>query len=210
MTITITAGEGRNKLVSFEQQHVILVEGSDDQAIIVALLRHESLDEFHIHNMIGKDSWTGKLRAICRVRGFGRVMALGLVRDADSNGQAAWDSCRSTLTAARLPVPRAPGLIQSGKPSVAVAIVPNPSLTGAIEDVCLPSFEQTNMACVENYFNCLDHSADRTGKAAVQAYLAGLQPSYKDLTAAARDGALNLAHHAFDDLRMFLHELDSA
>jgi hypothetical protein len=210
MTITITAGEGRNSLVSFEQPRVVLVEGSDDQAIILGLLRHESLDDFHIHNMIGKDSWTGKLKAICRVRGFGRVAALGLVRDADSNGQAAWDSCRSTLNAAHLPIPGTPGLLQPGRPSVAVAIVPEVDDTGAIEKLCLPSFASTNMACLASYFNCLGYSSDPPHKAIVQAYLAGLTPSCKDLSVAVRGGALDFAHQTFDHLRTFLRELHSA
>jgi len=210
MTITITAEEGRNNLARFELTRVILVEGSDDQAVIAGLIRSESLDEFHIHNMIGKDKWTGKLKAICRVPGFGKVTAVGLVRDADKDGGATWQSCMGSLSAARLPTPGTPDLLEPGRPSIAVSIVPSRSDMGAIEEVCIPAFDQRQMACVNGYFSCVDPSAIPSSKAAVQAYLAGLQPVCKDLSVAIRNGLLDFSHQSFDGLRTFLHELDSA
>jgi hypothetical protein len=210
MKVVITAEEGRNSLTSFEQPRVVLVEGSDDQAIIAALIEHESMQDFHIHNMIGKSKWAGKLRAICRVRGFGKVVGLGLVRDADTNGQAEWDSCRSALTAARLPLPSTPVQLQPGRPSVAVVIVPALERIGAIEELCLPSFEPARLTCVDNYFRCLPTSPSTSSKAIVQTYLAGLQPARTNLADAARHGALDLAHPTFDSLREFLHEINSA
>lgn len=210
MTVVITAEEGRNALTSFEQPRVVLVEGSDDQAIIAALIEHESMQGFHVHNMIGKSRWTGKLRAICRVRGFGKVVGLGLVRDADTNGQAEWDSCRSALTAARLPLPSAPGQLQPGRPSVAVAIVPALASTGAIEELCLSSFELDRLTCVDSYFRCLPTSPNPSSKAIVQTYLAGLQPARTNLADAARHGALDLSHPTFDSLKELLQEINSA
>jgi hypothetical protein len=210
MTVAVTAEEGSNTLRSHERSHLVLVEGSEDQALVVALIRHESLQDFHVHNMIGKDGWNGKLKAICRVRGFGKVASLGLVRDADSNGRAAWDSCRSTLSAAGLPLPTAPGQLQSGRPSVAIAIIPGIEATGAVEELCLPSFEQGHLACVDSYFRCLTVAPGASSKAIVQTYLAGLQPPCRDLTVAARNQALDLAHPAFDSLKEFLYEMSNA
>lgn len=210
MTVVITAEEGRNSLTSFDQPHVVLVEGSEDQALTGALIEHESLQGFHVHNMIGKDSWNGKLRAIVRVRGFGKVVSLGLVRDADANGQSAWTSCRSALTAARLQLPSVPGQLQSGRPSIAVAIIPSLDSVGAIEELCMPSFRPERMVCVDNYFRCLAGSPSPSSKAVVQTYLAGLQPSRRDLTVASRHGALDLAHPTFNPLREFLYELSNA
>jgi len=210
MTVAITAEEGNNTLASHEKSRLVLVEGSEDQALIVALIRHESLQDFHVHNMIGKDGWNGKLRAICRVRGFGKVVSLGLVRDADSNGRAAWDSCRSALVAARLPLPSAPGQLQPGRPSVAIAIIPGIDSVGAIEELCLPSFQQDRLACVDSYFRCLTDASGVSSKAIVQTYLAGLRPACRDLTIAARHHAIDLAHPAFDPLKTFLYEMSNA
>lgn len=210
MTVVLTAGEGQNVLDRLEQPRLVLVEGSDDQAVLAALIKHESLEGFHIHNMIGKDKWSGKIRAICRTIGFGKVVGLGLVRDADDNGQRAFDSCREALRAAGLAVPTDPESLAPGRPAVAIAIVPDMNTQGAIEDVCLPSFDPMNMSCVDSYFDCLSVGADRAAKATVQAYLAGLQPRCKDLNVAAREGSLNLDHSAFDSLREFLMELNSA
>jgi uncharacterized protein DUF3226 len=209
MTVIITAREGSNYLYSFEEPHVVLVEGKEDQALVAALIDHEGLQGFHVHDMIGKDGWTGKLRAICRVRGFGKVVSLGLVRDADTNGQTAWTSCRTSIAAARLPLPSLPGQLQPGRPSVAVAIIPGVDSTGALEELCLPSFQPERMTCVDGYFQCLA-SPSASSKAIVQTYLAGLQPSRRDLAVAARHRALDLTHPTFNSLRQLLQEMNSA
>jgi hypothetical protein len=206
----LTAAEGRNVLDRIDSPRLVLVEGSDDQAIIAALIRQESLDGFHVHNMVGKDKWSGRLLAICRVAGFGKVLGLGLVRDADDDAQGTLASCKTTLARARLPVPDMAGQLAEGRPSVAVAIVPTSDGIGAIEEVCLPSFDEGRMACVDNYFACLATTGQIRTKARVQVYLAGESPQCRDLKVAANSGVLNLAHGTFDGLREFLHELRSA
>jgi hypothetical protein len=192
------------------QPYLVLVEGSDDQAIVAGLIRFESIEGFHIHNMIGKDEWTRKLRGICRSRGFGRVHGLGLVRDADSDGASQFQSCRTSLEVAKLPVPTATSVLEAGRPAVAIFIVPETTRVGAIEEVCLPSFDAARMGCVDGYFSCLPGAVATKPKASVQTYLAGLQPSCRDLKVAVREGLIDFSHATFDGLREFLHELRSA
>jgi hypothetical protein len=186
----------------FTQERLVLVEGSDDQALIGALVEHEGLEGFQIHNMGGKSGWTARLRAIVLDEGFKeKVRALGLVRDADNDAAACWQSCKAALEAADLVAAAQAGELALGDPATCVAIVPSANGLGAIEEVCLASFPADRMACVGSYFECIDSDdepAQRASKALVQVYLASLDPLARSLTIAARRRQLDVAHEAFD------------
>jgi hypothetical protein len=189
---------------------LVLVEGSGDQAIVAAMIKHESLDGFHVHNMIGKGGWSAKIKAICLNDGFDDVTSLGLLRDADTNGQSQFDSCVSALTNAGLHAPTKTGELADGRPAVAIEIVPSIDRPGAVEELCLPSFDTTILNCVDAYFQCVGSGSTLVrAKPRVQTYLAGLKPHYTDLNVAARSGGLDLSHGTFDGLRAFLQRLHS-
>jgi hypothetical protein len=200
-----------SEVTYFTQECLVLVEGSDDQAVIAALVEHEGLEGFQIHNMGGKSSWTTRVRAIVVDPGFkDNVRALGLVRDADNDATASWQSCKAALEAADLVAPAQVGEVAPGEPATCVAIVPSADGIGAIEEVCLASLPADRMACIGSYFECIDGDdgpAWRASKALVQAYLASLDPLARSLTIAARKRQLDVAHVAFDELRSFLYGL---
>ena len=90
-------------------------------------------------------------------------------------------------------------------------IAPSMSSPGAIEDLCMASFDQARIACVQSYFACLGaagHSQAQV-KGYVQAYLAGLPTAPRDLKIAADRNTLDMASGAFDELRVFVHALAS-
>jgi hypothetical protein len=208
--VKITSSSSRD--VIFDQPQVILVEGADDQAVVAAMIRHENLGNFHVHDMNGNTSWGRRLQAILRQPEFSvNIKALGLVKDADSNPNAAWDSCIGILRRHELPTPRTTASLAEGEISVAVMIVPSMSRHGAIEDLCMASFEETRLACVRGYFECLGAGSplQATAKGEVQAYLAGLPTAPRDLKVAADRGTLNMTSDAFDELRAFVRALSS-
>lgn len=208
---TRSGGGGDN--VRFERPYLILVEGADDQAIISELISMEGLENFQVHDMNGKDQWQRRLGVISKAPEFiSNVVALGLVKDADALPSGAWDSCRFALERSGLPVPKAPVVTASGKPSTAVLIVPSLNDSGAIEELCLKSFDEDRMRCVENYFDCLASkypTTKRTSKGLVQAYLGGLEEPLRDLTLAAAKRKIDLNHSCFDDARQLLQNLAS-
>ena len=150
----LTPGADRNAI--FDQPRAILVEGADDQAIVAALIRHEGLEDFQVHDMRGNKSWGQRLETIIRQPEFSvTVKALGLIKDADANPNAAFDSCVGVLRRYSLPEPRGAGELAHGAISVAVMIAPSVSRQGAIEDLCMDSFDEAHLACVRSYFACL-------------------------------------------------------
>jgi hypothetical protein len=201
--------------VRFDRPFLVLVEGVDDQAVVAVLVKKMELDGFQIHDMGGNGDWPSKLRAITLDESFSvNVRALGLVRDADQNPTGTWTSCTSAINQSGLTAPERTGELGTGSPATCVTIVPSPSRAGAIEDLCLDSFSQNRMECVNSYFTCLDKSrsngARRPKKSHVQAYLAGLIPPVRDIRIAAERDVIDFSHSAFDELKEFLRLLSSA
>jgi hypothetical protein len=113
---------------------------------------------------------------------------------------------------ATCPVPKNPAVTASGKPSTAVLIVPSLNEGGAIEELCLKSFDEDRIQCVESYFDCLASkhpTTNRTAKGIIQAYLSGLEEPLRDLTLAAAKRKMDLSHSCFDEARQFLRNLGS-
>lgn len=212
MSILFTSRLGRDKITSFTRQHLILVEGKYDRAVIAKLIAYERLpvDEFHIHDMIGRDEWPDALKGFMQTDGFEGILSLGLVRDTDTNPAGTWQSCRDALAKAGLPVPHAPDQLQNGGPAVAVTLIPSSEGLGALEELLWMTFDSDICTCVESYFQCVGNAATARRKEQVQVYLAGLNPPCPDLSVAARNSVLDFSHSAFNTLRDFVQMLASA
>jgi hypothetical protein len=207
--VRLTSSRDEENVV-FQERHLILVEGKDDRTIVAALIKHENLHDFQVHHMWGRSTWAAQVGVIVRQPEFhSNVKTLGLMKDADEDPDAAWASCRDTLTASSLPVPTAAIQLAEGIPSTAVMIVPSRAGRGALEELCIKSFEAGRLECVDRYFDCLSpgHSAATRLKARVQAYLAGLESVPRDITIAAHNHELDMGNSAFDELRQFVHRL---
>lgn len=208
--IMSSTADGSN--IRFEIPHLVLVEGGDDQALVAAMIRHEGLDNFQVHNMFGKQSWTDRFGTVAKQLDFrSNVKSVGLVMDADNNPDGAWDSCTAALVNSGLPAPTEPLTLAGATISAAIMIVPSRSERGALEELCLRSFDPQRIACVDGYFACLaEFSTNRgRGKGYAQAYLAGLQSAPRDLAVACHRNMIDMGHPAFDEIRTFVHALVS-
>ena len=131
------------------------------------------------------------------------------MKDADEDPDAVWASCRDTLIRSSLPVPTAAVQLAEGHPSTAVMVIPSRDGRGALEELCIESFDAGRLECVNRYFDCLSpgNSSSARVKARVQAYLAGLQSAPRDITVAVINRELDMSNSAFDELRHFVHLL---
>jgi len=196
--------------IRFEEPHLVLVEGGDDQALIAAMIRHEGLSNFRVHNMFGTSSWTARFGAIAKQLDFRtNVKSVGLLKDADNNPDGAWESCRAALINSGLPAPFEPSVLAGAEICTAIMIAPSRSELGAIEELCLRSFDAGRITCVDGYFACLaGHSPNlNQAKGYVQAYLAGLRSAPRDLAVACNRNLINMGHTAFDEVRTFVRAL---
>lgn len=196
-----------------EEPYVLLVEGPGDEYFFRALARHMQLERVQVVLSSGKDDYWDKVKSVRDASGFGKVAeSLGLVRDANNDARAAFQSACDALGAAGLPVPKRQGKAVEGEKRVAVVIVPGKNKRGRLEDLCLASAEEEPaMECVDSYFECLQKqgvSVPRIeSKARVQVYLASKRETDKRLGIGAERGYWDWESPVFKGVKDFLREL---
>lgn len=182
--------------ITIEQPKLLVVEGTRDKEFFEAFIKHLGLQDIQVHSIRGKGNMRADLRAlVSRKAEFSRVSAIGIIRDADDDANAAFQSVYHALRELDLPSPEQPFCIVGDKPRVGVVILPSSNETGALEDVCLKAVQKDPAtSCVEQYFTCLHKKGvlsvegRRLAKAKVQVFLASKADLPLNLGIAAQKG----------------------
>lgn len=202
--------------VEIAQPRLLIVEGKEDEMLFGALIRHLAIEGIQPMSLQGKNNYRSGLKALTLSPGFSEVVSLGIVRDADTDAQSAFQSVCDALVNANLPVPSAPLQLAGEKPRVAVIILPGGNQPGTLEDLCLQAFaHDTAMPCVDQYFECLQQRQENysppsnMSKARIQVFLASRPRAGLRLGEAAEAGYIPWQSQAFDAVRFFLHQVAS-
>jgi hypothetical protein len=197
--------------IHIEKPSLLVVEGKDEELFFGALRKHLGLQNLQILGIGGKTNLRTNLEALTRTHDFGSVLRLGVVRDANDEPGAAFQSVCGALKAAGLPVPTSPLESAGDCPRVAVMIVPGSGETGKMEDICLAAVAQDPaIPCVEQYFECLkeklkkDDLPEDFSKARIHAFLASRHKPDLRLGEAAQTGYLPWDHEAFQPAKDLL------
>jgi hypothetical protein len=143
---------------------------------------------------------------------FSNIISLGVVRDADTDSDSAFQSIRSALESVNLPVPKKQLEPIGNKPKVSVMILPGEGKPGMLEDLCLMSVSlDPSMACVHEYCQCIQQKGlsmpKNLSKSKVQVFLASREETGKRLGEAALAGYWPLDNESFDNVKKFLVQL---
>jgi hypothetical protein len=200
--------------VRIEQPNLLVVEGKDEELFFGAFIKTCGLQGIQVMPIGGKEQLRKNLKALVNTPGFSDITSLGVVRDADSDPKAAFQSVCDALQNANLLIPKCPLKPVGKNPRVAVLILPRGNEHGALEDLCLKAVAQyPALCCVEQYFQCLHQQGvpepRNLSKAKVQVFLASREEAGKRLGEAAQAGYLPLEHEAFEEVRDFLRQLVS-
>jgi hypothetical protein len=198
--------------LEIKRSKLLIVEGKEDELFFSAFCHHLRLNDIQVLSIGGKTQLPSNLKALKGVTGFSQVIALGIIRDADEDANAAFQSVCSALQHAGLPIPTKPMTPAPGHPRVLVMILPDNQSPGALEDVCLKAIAGTPaMRCVDEFFCCLQRHhlppPKNLSKAKVLAYLTSLPEPDKRLGESAQAGYWDWDHPAFSDLKDFLRSL---
>ena len=199
--------------IQISESKLIIVEGSDDKDFLHALIEYIGLSGIQIIPGNGKNQMPTLIKTITITSQFeNMVTSLGVVRDADENANSTFQSIRTALQNAGLPVPESPIVIADGNPRVSVLIWPLSSNEGEIEDICLESIaEYPEMNCINQYFDCLQRESieisHKISKAKVKAFLASKTDLPHRLGIAALKGYWPFDNPIFDGIKQFLKGL---
>ena len=135
----------------------LLVEGNDQRNFFEAFIEHLSLDNIQIQNFRGVNELRGFLLVLVNAPGFREtVQSVGIVRDAETSAQAAFQSVQSSLRNAGLAAPSRPEDRTSSGPAVTALILPGDNSPGMLETLLCQSFVDTQEeACINAFFNCV-------------------------------------------------------
>ncbi len=209
----MTTRTNRFRFDDVEQGILLLVEGIDDARFFDAFLRSIPKVDVQVAAVGGRDGFRRILvETLLRADNLSSLHSLGVARDADTNATDAFRSVRDALAAAGLPAPAQPFENQESEGLiVSVAILPDGTSQGSLEDLCLLSMQgQEQMVCIEQYMACLAQAgiaARQPSKARLHAYLAaGDEPGLR-IGEAADAGVWDWNSGAFNQLAEFLRAL---
>ena len=190
----------------------LLVEGNDPRNFFEAFIKHLSLANIQIQNFGGVSELGGFLRALVNAPGFQTVQSLGIVRDAETSAGGAFQSVRSALRNAALPVPNSPAERTDTSPAVTVLILPGDNRQGMLETLLCESFADDPVEeCIDDFFKCVeslpDVSIERADKARARAYLTTKPNPHFSVGVAAKNDYWDLNHSVFSTVRNFLQTI---
>ena len=138
----------------------LLVEGKDPCNFFGAFVDHLNIEELQIQDFGGVDELKGFLGVMVKQSGFhDTVRMLGIVRDAETSAQGAFQSVQSSLHNAGLPVPARPGEPAGAAPAVNVLVVPGNGAPGMLETLLCRTFADTAAdRCIDDFFRCFEGS----------------------------------------------------
>ena len=138
----------------------LLVEGKDPCNFFGAFVDHLNIEELQIQDFGGVDELKGFLGVMVKQSGFhGTVRMLGIVRDAETSAQGAFQSVQSSLRNAGLPVPARPGEPAGAAPAVNVLVLPGNEAPGMLETLLCRTFADTAAdRCIDDFFRCFEGS----------------------------------------------------
>jgi len=193
---------------------VLVVEGKDELYFFEALISHLGLPNIQVMDIGGKTQLRARLEALAMTPGFTKVTSLGIVRDANDDYPAAFQSVCGALRNTKLPVPERPLEPVGNERKVAVMILPKENEPGMLEAVCLEAVvSDPATPCLEQYFRCLQEQrlslprGRSISKAKVQAFLASRSEPSLWLGVGAKKGYWPWQNNAFDQVKTFLQQL---
>ena len=195
----------------------LLVEGKDQGNFFDELVKHLKIEDLQIQDFGGVNELKGFLGVMVKQSGFhDTVRMLGIVRDAETSAQGAFQSVQSSLRNAGLPVPAHPGEPAGAAPAVNVLILPGDGDHGMLETLLCRTFADTAVdRCIDDFFRCFETSEAgaearirNPDKARAHAFLATREMPHVSVGVAARKRYWgNFDHDAFRRIRRFLSSL---
>lgn len=199
---------------SITSTKLLIVEGKDELKFFTAMLKNMELNGMQILSIGGKTNFRETLKALVIQENFSNVTSIGIVRDADNNATAAFQSVVEAVKNVKLQAPDKPLKPSNSTPKIIIMIMPAFNEPGALEDLCLKAIKDNPlMKCVDQYMKCIvdkvTSAPKEISKAKVQVFLASQLESSnrRDLGLAASAGYWPLDDEAFNQVKEFLRQI---
>ena len=140
------------------KEHLLLVEGKDEKVLLTYLIASRELQGIvEVDNVGGNKSFPDGLRRVKKQSSFPSFRTITVVRDAEADATAAFESARGALKDAELPIPDLPNQWSAAFPHVQICIIPENRPHGCVEDLFLEAHrchQEPLHACLDALRNC--------------------------------------------------------
>lgn len=208
------------------KEHLILCEGRDAQEFLIQFLESDALsflpgfsNDIQVMDFGGNSELPRYLTILKNMDGFEAIRSLLVVRDAETNAEAACQEIQAALQRNALPVPEAPRCWRGDAPQVGFALFPQCDGTlrnGTLEDLCLSILSDPlacdTLASIDKFLAHIEASRgtplNRRFKAKLHTYFS-VHNDYVSLKIgeAAKAGAFDWKHAALAPLKNFIQEI---
>ena len=192
-----------NKNRRVKKTKLIIGEGVEEEYFISALIKHLEIDDIQVFSYGGKHNLNDYLNLLQSSSEFSNLRSLGITRDADESFDTASQSIDDSI--------RRNKLNERENLTIKKFVFPDNSSPGMLEDLCLRAIDDSDMGCIEEFFQCIKKNTNRESnefsKAKIHAWLSTqIQPD-KRLGEAARAGYIDWNNETFNELINFIKSL---
>jgi hypothetical protein len=206
-----------DKQNEIQKTKLLLVEGNHERDVFNAWLKALDRTDIQVMPIAGKTRLRDELGLLVKQATFYTVTSLVVVRDADDNPAAAFDSVRDALLSKGLTPPQLPWqLTDEPSPRTGIVIVPGADRQGALEELLLATVDDDPLADAAHAFiadavETLTQAgrrppppSHRRGKAEIHAFLATYEEPDRDPGKAALAGVWHFDHESMKALTLLL------
>ncbi|NEQ36443.1 MAG: hypothetical protein F6K40_09215 [Okeania sp. SIO3I5] len=188
---------------SIEKPKLIIGEGRDEESFFSALIKHLEIDDIQVDSYGGKHKLKNYFKALPFKPGFSNLRSLLITRDADESFDTASQSINGSI--------RQNKLNEIENLTIKTFIFPDNKSSGMLEDLCLSAINDSDMGCIEEFFQCIKENTNRESnefsKAKIHAWLSTQTIPDKRLGEAAKAGYFNWNNETFNELINFIKSL---
>lgn len=194
---------------------LLIVEGKDEENIFNKICEEFNLTSIQVIPIGGKYNFQHTLPILVKDSDFDIVDSIGIVRDADTDADAAFISVCGVLRESRISQPIKPLIPSDQRPITNIFIAAGDNSKGSIESIFMKTVsDQPIMTCVKKYFDCVKEkqneipSPDKIDIAKLYVYLSA-NPNYcrKRFGHSVLGEQWNLKHNELNALINFLKKL---
>ena len=140
----------------------VLVEGADYSHYLIHSYKEMAFwAEIRVSSFGGTSDLGKFLRTFRATHGFDKLRALGIIRDAETDGNGACEAIRASLRQNDLPVPRNANEFTNGLLKVGYLVIPHGAPSGCLEHACLDACANPRARnCASAFLDCVGRSHD--------------------------------------------------
>jgi len=193
------------KSLKIEKNKILIVEGDDEKNLFDSYFKEKKIDDIQIMPIGGKTKFKESLDLVRKDDNFKIVDIIGIIRDADENPEAAFNSVQNSIRSCGFTPPTRQLVKTQSRPMWMILIVPSINTIGAIEDVCLKSVtDDCAMPIIDQFFiNLKDKGCelpDHLNKSKTLCYLSSKKIYTNCVGIAAQKSIWHFDSPAFDNI----------